>query len=318
MLHKLPRDRAAGTSQLTYDHIRYAATRDQGVFDMLRDTLNFMLNNPEKVDAQAFTAQAYFLPKKDGKVRPIVLQECLTKILHKCINRRILCMIATAMPRNQYCINNSNGACAAALQIQEQLKAGKDKFFGAVDFSNAFNTLRRAAIIKNLEELGVGRSYIRYIATYLNRFSIEFQGRIIRNGRGVPQGCPLSMTLFSIGTSHVLRRLGELGVGAAAYADDLVISAETEEQLHQALEEVTRMGLEMGLELNRAKAQLFTVAPEDTEGFRSLHTTVWEYLGIPISLNKGLLRGPLPTSSTAWRRTQGKRGPPRSWSRGTS
>ena len=48
VLKKLPRDRASGTSQLSCDHIRYAAMRDEGVFNMLLETLNYMLNNPNK------------------------------------------------------------------------------------------------------------------------------------------------------------------------------------------------------------------------------------------------------------------------------
>lgn len=286
ILSKLPRDRACGISQLSYDHIRYAAMRDEGVFDMLLETLNFMLNNPSSIDAHAFTAQAYFLPKKDGKVRPIVLQECLTKILHKCINTRILNAIRSTMPQNQYCINNKNGTCAAALHIQKSISERKFKFFASIDFSNAFNSLTRDIIIKNLEKLEVGKGYIAYIVNYLNRFKIKYGDKVIRNGRGVPQGCPLSMTLFSIGTCHILEKLESDGIDASAYADDIVIGAETEEKLLKALHDLEDMASQIGLTLNKDKTQLYTSEQNYSGQFKSLWDNTWIYLGIPISQDK--------------------------------
>lgn len=46
---KLPRDRACGESQLSYDHIKYAVMKDQTAASMLQNTINSVLNNPEKV-----------------------------------------------------------------------------------------------------------------------------------------------------------------------------------------------------------------------------------------------------------------------------
>lgn len=290
VLSKLPRDRACGISQLSYDHIRYAATRDEVVFDMLLETLNFMLNNPAQVDAHAFTAQAYFLPKKDGKVRPIVLQECLTKILHKCINTRILNAIRTTMTPNQYCINNRNGTCAAALHIQRSISEKKFKFFASIDFTNAFNSLSRDIIVKNLEKLEIGKGYIAYIVNYLNKFKIKYGDKVIKNRRGVPQGCPLSMTLFSIGTSHMLEKLESDGIDVSAYADDIVIGAETEEKLLKALHDLKDMASQIGLQLNEEKTHLYSSERNCSGQFKSLWDTTWVYLGIPISQDKERVR----------------------------
>lgn len=82
VVRKLPRDRASGESQLSYDHIKYAVSRDETTVNMLHSAMNYMLNNPERVDKQLYTGTAYFLQKETGKLRPIVLQETITKIAH--------------------------------------------------------------------------------------------------------------------------------------------------------------------------------------------------------------------------------------------
>ena len=61
--------------------------------------------------------------------------------------------------------------------------------------------------------MGIDANITSYIATYLDRFTIKYGDKKIRNGRGVPQGCPLSMTLFAIGTSHLIRIIEKRGVG---------------------------------------------------------------------------------------------------------
>ena len=51
---------------------------------------------------------------------------------------------------------------------------------------------------------------------------------------GVPQGCPLSMTLFGVGTCHIPERLGGMGIGASTH-EDIFVGAETEDKLLNAL-----------------------------------------------------------------------------------
>ena len=140
---KLPRDRACGESQLSYDHIKYAANRDETVGHMLKDAIDYLLNNPDKVDKQMYIGTAYFLQKENGKLRPIVLQETLTKIAHRCLNRRLLNMIQGKMPSHQFCINCPNGTTRAALEIQKEIKEGKARYIVAADFTNAFNSISR-------------------------------------------------------------------------------------------------------------------------------------------------------------------------------
>ena len=286
---KLPRDRAGGESQLSYDHIKYAISKDETAGKMLQSSVNFLLNNPESANQQLYTATAYFLQKENGGFRPIVLQETLTKIAHRCLNRRLLAMLRGRIPERQFCINCANGTTMAALEIQRELKEAKAKYITAVDFSNAFNSLSRHTLINNMTRLNIGGSYVSYVATYLERFRVRYGGLTIENKRGVPQGCPLSMTLFAIGTSHLIRILEKKGVRVYAYADDMAIVADSREQMEAAMQLLETKARECGLTINREKTKGYTTQVEDEDGYSSLHKNVWTYLGIPISLDPHLV-----------------------------
>ena len=94
------------------------------------------------------------------------------------------------------------------------------------------------------------------------------------------------MTLFSIGTCHILEKLESDGIDASAYADDIVIGAETEEKLIKALHDLEDMASQIGLTLNKDKTQLYTSEQNYSGQFKSLWDNTWIHLGIPISQDK--------------------------------
>ena len=140
-----------------------------------------------------------------------------------------------------------------------------------------------------MTRLNIGGSYVSYVATYLERFRVRYGGLTIENKRGVPQGCPLSMTLFAIGTSHLIRILEKKGVRVYAYADDMAIVADSREQMEAAMQLLETKARECGLTINREKTKGYTTQVEDEDGYSSLHKNVWTYLGIPISLDPHLV-----------------------------
>ena len=290
VVRRLPRDRACGESQLSYDHIKYATSRDETVANMLQGAINFLLNNPEKVDKQLYIGTGYFLQKEGGKLRPIVLQETITKVAHRCLNRRLLNLITDKIPKHQFCIGCPNGTTRAALELQSEMKGEDAKYVVAVDFTNAFNSISRKTVIQNMIEMGISPNIISYIKTYLDRFAVKHGEKLIKNGRGVPQGCPLSMTLFSIGTSHLIKIIEAMGVRVYAYADDMALVADTKEQIEAGMKTLESKAAECGLLLNRDKTRYFTLKEEDEDNYISLSRIQWTYLGIPMSTNQDLVR----------------------------
>ena len=285
----LPRDKASGPSQLSYDHIKYACNRDSGIMDHLRETLEHIVNNPEKADKNCFRADAHFIRKSNGKIRPIVLQETLMRILHKYLNKAILKELPRKDFSSQYCILTKNATTTAALRVDRYMNSNGTKYAIAIDFTNAFNSIEREHIVSYMKKAKITPAIIRYVTTYLNRFTLMNEGKTIKNLRGVPQGCPMSMTLFAMGTTHLLQELEAKGVTVVAYADDIVIMSEDKDKLLKTFEEFIPKAEKAGLTINRGKTKMYTTGKSE-EGFASLEEIPWTYLGIPIATKKELIK----------------------------
>ena len=315
VLRNLPRNKSCGPSQLSYDHVRYVCSHDPEMFRSFTETLEFLLNAPEKAPAACFQADAFFLRKpKSDKLRPIVLQECLTKILHRWLNRRLVERLAASkqLLDTQYCINHSNGTAEAARRVQLFMGKGdgEARYAIAIDYTNAFNSINRYAVMQNLAKSDVDKTILHYIGTYLERFDLNVDGRRVKNKRGVPQGCPLSMTLFAVGIMGLLQKMTDTGIEAVAYADDLVIMHSDRSKLEDAFEELKRDSEVLGLCINEAKTKRYTNMADNVSApeYTSLHKVAWTYLGIPIACKTDLvltaigefLDGVEKAAKTAW------------------
>ena len=281
-----PRNRASGPSQLSYDHIRYAINHNEDLVKTLTDILSHIASNPDKVEDACFEADAFFIRKSNSKPHPIVPQETLTKILNRAINAQLVTQVTQRdSPSAQHCIRNRNGTTSAALKIQQYLAQQGIHYVISIDLTNAFNTIDRRPIIDEMERLHVSKGIIRYITTYLTRFTLKHKGQNIQTHREVPQGCPLSMTLFVLGTAAPLQRAKEKGATTVAYADDIVIMDDNPTRLIETFEDLKEQAARIGLRINGNKTEYYTTAESDTRIVHSLYNETWKYLGIPISTN---------------------------------
>ena len=91
-------------------------------------------------------------------------------------------------------------------------------------------------------------------------------------GKGVCQGCILSLCLFNLYAEYIMINAGLDGVQAGIkitrrninnlrYADDTTLMAESEEELNSLLMEVQEESQKVGLKLNIQKAKIMASGP---------------------------------------------------------
>ena len=117
-------------------------------------------------------------------------------------------------------------------QLQEKhLAKNKKLYFAFVDLEKAFDRVPRKVFWWAMRKLGIEEWIVRFVqAMYNNTYSDEFGVEV-----GVHQGSVLSPLLFVIVLKALSREFRTGTPWKLLYADDLVISAETEEGLKMKL-----------------------------------------------------------------------------------
>jgi hypothetical protein len=98
--------------------------------------------------------------------------------------------------------------------------------------------------------------------TYTTDFRIDI---------GVKQGNPLSPTLFNLVIDTVLTQLDLRGNISTrlkqlmAYADDILILARTKRSLIEALQQLKKSSIEVGLKINEEKIKYLKCSKKDTK-----------------------------------------------------
>ena len=142
----------------------------------------------------------------------------------------------------------------------------KNIYFCFIDYTKAFDCVDHNKLWKILQEMGIPDHL-----TCLLRNPYAGQEATVRTGhgttdwfqigKGVHQGCILSLCLFNFYAEYILRNVGmeeaqarikiaRRNINNLAYVNDTILMAETEEELKSLLIKVKEESKKVGLKLN--------------------------------------------------------------------
>ena len=147
---------------------------------------------------------------------------------------------------------NTDDHIISLAELYNYHKSHKSPLFVAfIDFSKAFDGVPRQALLATLQKSGINKRLYEAIRSLYRKTSArcKVNGVISRSfeiHKGVAQGCPLSPTLFAIYINSLLEKVnqtnlgvdlkdGKIPISALAYADDIVLLAESEENLQSLI-----------------------------------------------------------------------------------
>ena len=156
-------------------------------------------------------------------LRPIGIGEVLRRIAGKVLMSVIKEDVQESVGSLQVCAGQSGG-CEAAIHAMRTLYEEEDSdAVLLIDAANAFNSINRVAMLKNIERI----CPIAYVYAY-NCYSVHARlfvigGEEIRSMEGTTQGDPPSMAFYALGLLPLIWCLADLDDSAkqVAFADDL-------------------------------------------------------------------------------------------------
>ena len=198
------------------------------------------------------------LEKKSGDILPIVVSYTLRHIATKCANKFALTVLGNKLLAEQLGLGCPDGCEAAVYATRKFISNMPANFVIAkLDFSNAFNSLRRDDRLSAVAESTPDIHRFCHIA-YDKPTHLKFLGHTILSQEGAQQGDPLDPLLFCLSIHSLL--LSCKSLLKIAYMDDITLGGPS----HAEAADVTMIkteGAPKGVILNDKKFE--AVTPED-------------------------------------------------------
>uniref|UniRef100_A0A4W2DIH4 RNA-directed DNA polymerase n=1 Tax=Bos indicus x Bos taurus TaxID=30522 RepID=A0A4W2DIH4_BOBOX len=204
----------------------------------------------------------------------------------KILQGRLQQYVNHELPDVQACFRKSRGTRDQIANIcwiiEKAREFQKNIYFCFIDYAKAFNCVDHNKLWKILQEMGIPDHLTCLLRNlYAGQEATVRTGHVTTDwfqiGKGVHQGCILSLCLFNFYAEYIMRNAGleeaQAGIKIAGrsinnlrYADNTTLMAESEEELKSLLIKVKVESEKVGLKLNIQKTKIMA----------SGATTSWE------------------------------------------
>lgn len=231
--------------------------------------------NPEHLDAYV---NCRLIPiNKCPGVRPIGIGETFRRIVGKSLSWVMKNDIQQAGGPLQVSTGLKSGAEAAIHFVREQFDLEASEAVVMVDASNAFNSLNRLVMLHNIQIICPEISTVT-INMYRRPSKLFVSGTELLSQEGTTQGDNLAMSIFSLGTIPILRKLQNITDTSQVWLADDASGVGTLDSLYEWWSTIINEGRRYGYYVNQKKSCLILKNPDDlkraTEIFNDLEITI--------------------------------------------
>jgi hypothetical protein len=278
----------------------------------IADWLNYMMVFncfPQDI----ITYRLFCLNKKGGEpgrlenIRPIAIGSTVLKIIQFSILRHLQKYVYNDKGEFKGIINNKQigfikrcGCDLNILKLRTQAKilaASKKpgrKLIAFFDFKDAFGSVPHQKLYEKLYKKNVDPKIINSIIRLYNILMIKTPfGDTININNGTAQGDPLSPILFDIFVDDLIEKLSGICFEVLAYADDLAVMCESEEELMKVVSFIEDWCQINGIKINYKKSgvlYLDNISTDEKEIFGIPIVKEYKYLGVIIDKNINCLK----------------------------
>jgi len=244
---------AAGIDQVSY--ASYGEKLDQNIGDLV--------NRLKEKRYRAYDVRRVWIPKPDGRVRPLGILVLEDKIVQRGVAKIISAIYEQDFLDVSYGFREGLNGHDALKALELSIMRSGINYLVDVDIKGYFDHVDHKWLIRMIRERIVDRTILRLIGKWLRAGVLE-EGKRVRNEVGVPQGGVISPLLANIYLHYVLdlwitRKVRKELAGRIyliRYGDDFVIGCTERGDAQKVWEILPDRLKQFGLELSAGKSRL--------------------------------------------------------------
>ena len=244
--------------------------------------------------------------------RGLAVGNNISKLYTKCLNSKMMNFAEEnhLLSPHQFAFRQDYRTSDAIFSLQSSVNYYKHKnkpvYCCFVDFSKAFDSINRTALIYKLGTIGIKGNMLKLLINMYNSsdYIIKSDGKYsspINSKFGVKQGCNLSPLLFNLFVNDIHSifedckplNINDWKISSLSFADDLVLLSESESGLRKCLQKLESYCADWGLKVNPTKTKVMVFNKKFTKNIKKLYfdidqnpievTNSYLYLGVEIT-----------------------------------
>lgn len=247
----------------------------------LEENIHQLVERLKRKSYRAKLIRRHYIPKADGKLRPLGIPATEDKLLQLAVARILEAIYEQDFLRCSYGYRPNIGAREAVDKLTIKLQFGRYNHVAEADIRGFFDHLDHAWLVRMLEERIDDRALLWLIGKWLKAGVLDTDGQVLHPESGVPQGGSISPVLSNVYLHYALDLWFERVVkprcrGEAClirYADDYVCAFEYQEDAERFYTEQGQRLEKFGLELAAEKTRVIPFSRHLPE------STSFEFLG---------------------------------------